>query len=88
MGRRLETAFSHLTRLRLDASAFIVVGVVGQELLAWGNSSAAAMVLEAALTIGTSSPKLRGSLLSSLASAHWAMDNKSKAMDYMRQVVS
>ena len=35
---------------------------------------------------GTSSPKLRGSLLSSLASAHWAMDNKTKAMDYMRQV--
>ena len=52
MGRRLEVAFGHLTRLRLDGSAFLVVGVVGQELLAWGNSSAAAIVLEAALNIG------------------------------------
>ena len=52
MARRLEAAFAHMAQLRLDASALIVVAVVGQELLAWGNSSAAAIVLEAALNIG------------------------------------
>ncbi|KAI2801478.1 Tetratricopeptide repeat protein 28 [Blomia tropicalis] len=55
-------------------SPFVITSVVGQELLSSSHFAAAAVVLEAALQIGTSSMKLRGSVLSALSSAYWAMN--------------
>lgn len=59
--------------MRLDKSPFVVISVVGQELLAAGHYKAAVVVLEAALRIGTCSLKLRGSVFSALSSAYWAL---------------
>jgi hypothetical protein len=59
--------------MRLDKSPFVVISVVGQELLATAQYKAAVVVLEAALRIGTCSLKLRGSVFSALSSAYWAL---------------
>ena len=66
-------------------SPFVITSVVGQELLAASHYAAAAVVLEAALQIGTSSLKLRGSVLSALSSAYWAMNKLDVAIAYMKQ---
>lgn len=66
-------------------SPFVITSVVGQELLSSSHFAAAAVVLEAALQIGTSSMKLRGSVLSALSSAYWAMNKLDIAIAYMRQ---
>ena len=64
--------------MKLDRSPFVLISVVGQELLAQGRYRSAVEVLEAALRIGTCSLKLRGSVFSALSSAYWAINNLDK----------
>ena len=69
----LEPTYRQLQAMRLDKSPFVVISVIGQELLASAHYKAAVVVLEAALRIGTCSLKLRGSVFSALSSAYWAL---------------
>ncbi|GLD55109.1 tetratricopeptide repeat protein 28-like protein [Lates japonicus] len=71
--------------MKLDKSPFVVVSVIGQELLTAGHHTASVVVLEAALKIGTCSLKLRGSVFSALSSAHWSLGNTEKSTGYMQQ---
>lgn len=71
--------------MKLDKSPFVVVSVIGQELLTHGFHGAAVVVLEAGLKIGTCSLKLRGSVFSALSSAYWSLGNTEKSMAYMQQ---
>ena len=81
----LEPTFQQLRAMKLDESPFVVISVVGQELLGGGQYRAAAGVLEAALSIGSCSLKLRGSVFSALSSAYWALNSLDKAISYMQQ---
>lgn len=71
--------------MKLDKSPFVVVSVIGQELLTANHHTASVVVLEAALKIGTCSLKLRGSVFSALSSAHWSLGNTEKSTGYMQQ---
>jgi hypothetical protein len=64
--------------MKLDKSPFVIISVVGQELLGVAQYAAAVIVLEAALRIGTCSLKLRGSVFSALSSAYWALNSLDK----------
>ena len=64
--------------MKLDRSPFVIISVIGQELLAQGKYSNAVEVLESALKIGTCSLKLRGSVFSALSSAYWALNSLDK----------
>lgn len=66
-------------------SPFVVISVVGQELLQAGQYHSAVTVLESALRIGTCSLKLRGSVFSALSSAYWALNQLDKAIAMMQQ---
>ncbi|XP_059614849.1 tetratricopeptide repeat protein 28 [Phlebotomus argentipes] len=81
----LEPTFQQLCAMKLDQSPFVVISVVGQELLQAGQYHSAVTVLEAALQIGSCSLKLRGSVFSALSSAHWALNQLDKAISYMQQ---
>ncbi|XP_055842116.1 tetratricopeptide repeat protein 28 isoform X1 [Episyrphus balteatus] len=81
----LEPTFQQLRTMSLDQSPFVVISVVGQELLQAGQYHSAVTVLEAALRIGSCSLKLRGSVFSALSSAHWALNQLDKAIGYMQQ---
>ncbi|KAK9746315.1 CHAT domain [Popillia japonica] len=81
----LEPTFQQLELMKLDQSPFVLISVVGQELLAAGLYNAAVTVLESALRIGSCSLKLRGSVFSALSSAHWALNQLDKAIGYMQQ---
>ena len=64
--------------MKLDGSPFVIISVIGQELLAQGKYGNAVEVLESALKIGTCSLKLRGSVFSALSSAYWALNSLDK----------
>ncbi|XP_062822246.1 LOW QUALITY PROTEIN: tetratricopeptide repeat protein 28-like [Anolis carolinensis] len=81
----LEPTYAQLQRMGLDKSAFVVVSVIGQELLTSGQAGASVVVLEAALQVGTASLRLRGSVLSALAAAHWALGQSERSQHYMLQ---
>ncbi|XP_067636039.1 tetratricopeptide repeat protein 28 isoform X1 [Eurosta solidaginis] len=81
----LEPTFQQLRGMNLDQSPFVVISVVGQELLQAGQYHSAVTVLESALRIGSCSLKLRGSVFSALSSAHWALNQLDKAIGYMQQ---
>ena len=66
--------------MKLDGSPFVIISVIGQELLAQGKYTNAVEVLESALKIGTCSLKLRGSVFSALSSAYWALNSLDKVM--------
>ncbi|XP_061459460.1 tetratricopeptide repeat protein 28 isoform X2 [Rhineura floridana] len=85
MRESLEPTYQQLQKMKLDKSPFVVVSVVGQELLTAGHHSASVVVLEAALKIGTCSLKLRGSVFSALSSAYWSLGNTEKSTSYMQQ---
>lgn len=82
---KLEPTFHQLEEMNLNTSPFVIISVVGQELLGTGHYSAAVVVLEAALRIGSCSLKLRGSVFSALSSAYWALNSLEKAINYMQQ---
>lgn len=81
----VEPTYQQLQKMKLDKSPFVVVSVIGQELLSVGHHAASVVVLEAALKIGTCSLKLRGSVFSALSSAHWLLGNSEKSLGYMQQ---
>ncbi|XP_072520589.1 tetratricopeptide repeat protein 28-like [Salminus brasiliensis] len=81
----VEPTYQQLQKMKLDKSPFVVVSVIGQELLSAGHHGASVVVLEAALKIGTCSLKLRGSVFSALCSAHWLMGNTEKSTGYMQE---
>ncbi|XP_076139979.1 tetratricopeptide repeat protein 28-like [Alosa pseudoharengus] len=81
----LEPTYQQLQKMKLDKSPFVVVSVIGQELLGAAHHGASVVVLEAALKIGTCSLKLRGSVFSSLSSAYWSLGNTEKSTAYMQQ---
>ncbi|XP_044737970.1 tetratricopeptide repeat protein 28 [Chrysoperla carnea] len=81
----LQPIFQQLHTMKLDQSPFVIISVVGQELLSVGLYNAAVTVLESALRIGSCSLKLRGSVFSALSSAHWALNQLDKAIGYMQQ---
>lgn len=81
----LESTYQQLQAMKLDKSPFVVVSVIGQELLTHGFPEASVVVLEAGLKIGTCSLKLRGSVFSALSSAYWSLGNVEKSMAYMQQ---
>jgi len=75
---KLSPTFSQLASMKLAKSPFVVISVIGQELLAGGSFTAAVVVLEAALKIGTANLKLKGSVYSALSSAYWALNSLDK----------
>ncbi|KAG5680211.1 hypothetical protein PVAND_009736 [Polypedilum vanderplanki] len=81
----LEPTFEQLKNMNLDQSPFVVISVIGQELLSGAHYHSALTVLEAALKIGSCSLKLRGSVFSALSSAYWALNQLDKAISYMQQ---
>ena len=74
----LEPTYRQLQTMKLDKSPFVIISVIGQELLAQARYPAAVTVLESALKIGTCSLKLRGSVFSALSSAYWALNTLDK----------
>lgn len=80
----LEPTFHQLSKL-CAMNNFVVISVIGQELLQVGQYHSAVTVLESALRIGTCSLKLRGSVFSALSSAYWALNQLDKAIAYMQQ---
>lgn len=82
---RLEPIYRQLEQMKLDKSPFVIISVLGQELLSAQQYRASVQVLESALKIGTCSLKLRGSVFSALGSAHWGMGTVDKAVAYMHQ---
>lgn len=85
LAESLEPTYQQLQKMKLDKSPFVVVSVIGQELLTANHHTASVVVLEAALKIGTCSLKLRGSVFSALSSAHWSLGNTEKSTGYMQQ---
>lgn len=81
----LEPTYQKLQKMKLDKSPFVVVSVIGQELLTHGFHGASVVVLEAGLKIGTCSLKLRGSVFSALSSAYWSLGSVEKSVAYMQQ---
>lgn len=81
----LEPTYKQLQKMKLDKSPFVVVSVIGQELLSHSFHGASVVVLEAGLKIGTCSLKLRGSVFSALSAAYWSLGTPEKSMAYMQQ---
>ncbi|KAL3858484.1 hypothetical protein ACJMK2_013073, partial [Sinanodonta woodiana] len=82
---KLEPVFQQLQKLKLDKSPFVIISVIGQELLQVGHYNASVQMLEASVKIGTCSLKLRGSVFSALSSAHWGLGNIDKAITFMQK---
>lgn len=80
----LDPIFKQLKTMNLE-SPFVVISVIGQELLGAAQYHSAVTVLESALRIGSCSLKLRGSVFSALSSAYWALNQLDKAISYMQQ---
>ena len=81
----LEPTYHQLQTMKLDKSPFVIISVIGQELLAQTNYKSAVQVLESALKIGTCSLKLRGSVFSALSSAYWALNSLDKVRNSFRK---
>ena len=79
----LSPLFVQVQEMGMGNDPFIIVSIIGQELLNVREVYPAITVLEAALQIGTTSTKLKGSVLSALSSAHWKTGNTKRAMRYM-----
>jgi len=81
----LEPIYNQLNKMKLDKSPFVMISVIGQELLSVGHITAAVDCLEAALKVGTCGLRLRGSVISALSTAYWKIGNVKKAVEYMKQ---
>ena len=79
----LPPLFSQVQEMGMGSDPFIIVSIIGQELLNVREVYPAITVLESALQIGTSNTKLKQSVLSALSSAHWKTGNTKRAMRYM-----
>ena len=82
---KFSPIYAQLEKMHLDDSPFVIISVIGQELLSAGSYACALSILEFALRIGTCSLKMRGSVFSALSNAHWALGNIDKAIACMQQ---
>lgn len=82
---KLDSVLEQLKDLGLERSPYVVISVIGQELLAMGKLSESIEILECAVKLGTTSLKLKQSVCSALSSAYWSLKNISKALHYMQQ---
>ena len=80
-----EPKLKQFQELKLEKTPFIVVSLVGQELLSSGRLDQSLRVLEAARSIGTDSARLEASLLQTLGNAYWQSGNVSQALEYMER---
>ena len=78
-----ETKYNKLKTLDLDKKPFVVVSVLGQDVLAKGHSEHAAIILESALRMGADNKKFKGSVLSTIGYAYCTMRDYEKAVTYM-----
>uniref|UniRef100_A0AAZ3R4T9 CHAT domain-containing protein n=1 Tax=Oncorhynchus tshawytscha TaxID=74940 RepID=A0AAZ3R4T9_ONCTS len=83
----LEPTYHQLQRMKLDKSPFVVVCVIGQELLTAGYHGASVVVLEAGLKIGTCSLKAASAALSSLGHVYTAIADYPNALASHKQCV-
>lgn len=81
----LEPVMSQLRKMRLDTNPFVILSVIGQELLSHDGAEDAVQVLENAVAIGTRSLKLKGSVFSALSSALWSLGDTDRAIHYMNE---
>nr|CAB3267334.1 tetratricopeptide repeat protein 28 [Phallusia mammillata] len=81
----LQPVLLQLKGMNLESNPFVITSVIGQDLLAHNATSEAVDVLECALSIGTYSLKLKGSVYSALGSALWSMDHYERALVYMKE---
>jgi hypothetical protein len=77
-----------LKYLGLEKSPFVIVSVVGQEVLNAGHTADAINILECALRIGSTSLKLRQSVLSALSTAYYNIGDWTKARQLMEEDLS
>uniref|UniRef100_A0A1I8JE20 Exonuclease 1 n=1 Tax=Macrostomum lignano TaxID=282301 RepID=A0A1I8JE20_9PLAT len=85
---RFLPVYEQLCKLHLANSAFVLMSVIGQELESLGQHPQAITALECALQLGTSSLKLKASVLSALSRAHWSAGRIDRAVTYMQQDLS
>jgi len=87
--QEFEPKFEKLCSLRLDKQPFIVVSILGQELLAKNFNEHAAFILESALKLGSLSSsedrKFKSSVLSSIAYAYCMLKDYERAIVYMQR---
>ncbi|XP_076800516.1 uncharacterized protein LOC143445353 isoform X2 [Clavelina lepadiformis] len=81
----LATVMTQLKEMNLENNPFVITSVIGQDILAHNDPAAAVEVLECAISIGSSSLKLKGSVYSALSSALWSMENYERAIHYMTE---
>ncbi|XP_063680506.1 tetratricopeptide repeat protein 28-like isoform X2 [Bolinopsis microptera] len=74
-----------LRKLGLDQNPFVMLSAIGQELLSAGKFKTALSVLKSAEQVNTENLRLKGSLMSALASAHWKLGNQKQAIGYMEE---
>lgn len=80
-----EPKLKQFQELKLEKTPFIVVSLVGQELLSNSRLDQSLRVLDAARSIGTDSARLKASLLQTLGHAYWQSGNVSQALEYMER---
>lgn len=85
---RFIDVYNELKYLGLEKSPFVIVSVVGQEVLNAGHTVDAINILECALRIGTTSLKLRQSVLSALSTAYYNIGDWTKAKQFMEEDLS
>lgn len=79
-----EPKFNKLKSLHMDKDPFVVVSVLGQDVLAKGHDDYATVILESALKIGTDKRRLLGSVLSTISYAYCVRREFDKAIIYMK----
>lgn len=85
IGTNFELEYLHLERRNLHKNPFVVMSVIGHELLSCHHYGQAIVILEAALKIGSTSPRMTGAVRSALSSAHWSLKKYEKSIEYMQE---
>ena len=80
ISENVEKIFARLQQVNMDQNPFVVVSIIGQELLNAGHIQPAITCLENALKIGTVGLRMRGSVISALTSAYWKVGNLSRSV--------
>lgn len=80
-----ELKLQKLKSLHIDKNSFIVVSVLGQELLNNGFAEHSIIMLESALKMGVDSKKLKGSVCSSIAHGYYLKRDYEKAVSFMEK---
>ncbi|PIK35007.1 putative tetratricopeptide repeat protein 28-like, partial [Apostichopus japonicus] len=80
-----EPIYNQLQSMKLDKSPFVIISVIGQELLAAGYHASSIGGFGICPENRYCSLKLRGSVFSALSSAHWGLGNTDQAIGFMQQ---